>query len=273
MQLATGSVPGALELIERDELDDEIPEFSRIPLPASMRAFEDPLDVEASTGRWRALLQRLRGYRKAEVLLDREPVWVPLVDLQVPPGGASTFVYTRTLSATDNLDVKILGVGFGSAASVTFVDSLTLPAAGTGKVLRVRMLMTATRYESQGGDSLVRVDIDPADVVEHEVADLEATPPAELADTLAWRVLRRERLSAAGGSGRVSWAYSAGRDARWNANIGVTLPQVGTSIALGVEAAGAEETTVTFELPYGKDYVFYVPVGQTPLAPRVALLV
>jgi hypothetical protein len=50
-----------------------------------MRAFEDPLDVDASTGRWRALLQRLRGYRKTEVLLDREPFWVPLVDLQVPP--------------------------------------------------------------------------------------------------------------------------------------------------------------------------------------------
>src|SRR5204863_2252902 len=83
--LSLTSVPGVLELLEQGELDDERPDFDRVPLPPATRGLSDALSPGEAGDRWRALLDRLRGYSRDEVLVSREPVWVPLVELQVPP--------------------------------------------------------------------------------------------------------------------------------------------------------------------------------------------
>ena len=262
-------VPGVLELLEEGELDDDRPEFERLPLPSATRGLSEQLSPGETGGRWRALLDRLRGYTRDQVLLSREAVWVPLVDLQVPPGGASTLSYVRERGATRGLELKILGAGFGSAAAVTFSDSLTLPANKTAKSLRARMLLTATRYVSKTKGTLVRIDAElPESGPEHQVVDLAEPPEADLSDPLRWRVIRREHLSESEDSGNLKWSYSVGERAKWEAMIGApTLAPLGGQLGLSLEADQADEVTVTFEMPYGSDYVFYAAAGEAPLVP------
>lgn len=272
--LSWSSVPGVFELLERGELDDERPDFERVPLPTATRAISEQLSPSEAAGRWRALLDRLRGYTRDEVLLSREPVWVPLVDLQVPPGGASTFSYARKREVGGGLELKVLGVGFGSAAAVTFGDSLTLPANEAAKSLRVRMLLTATRYVSKSKGTLVRVDAElPESGPEHQVVDLLEQPAADLSDPLLWRVIRREHLSESADSGKVTWSYSVGEQAKWDVGLGApALAPVGGTLGLTLEANRADEVTVTFEMPYGRDYVFYAAAGEAPLVPYCAVV-
>jgi hypothetical protein len=203
-------------------------------------------------------------------VLDREPLWLHLIDLHVPSGGTATFSYEHTGRTDAGLDLKVLGVGFGSGVSVAIEESMTLPAADSGKALRARMLLTAQRYETRAGDSLVRLDLSPPDVPEYEVTDLPAPPPADLTDPLKWRVVRREHLSGSTDSQARSWSYSCERQARWSMKLGVTLPApVGEIASFHAEVAQADRASVAFDMPYGHDYAFYVPAGESPLAPLV----
>ena len=263
-------VPGAFELLERGDLDDDAPDFDRLPLPTPTRG----LNQDELAGRWRRMLDRLRGYAKDEVLVSAEPLWVPIIDLHVPPGGASTFTYSSTRGATNGLDLRIFGVGFGNAATVTFGDSLTLPANETAKSLRLRLLVTATRYVSRTGDDLIRIDAQMPDTgPEHQVVDLLEQPIPDLTDPLAWTVVRRQSLSGSADSGSFTWSYSVGTRARWEVGIGVPKAiSIGAELGLTVEADRADEVKVSFEMPYGKDYVFYTATGHVPLAPFCAVV-
>jgi hypothetical protein len=259
-------VPGVLELMEQGELDPGRPEFDRVAVPGTTRGLADQAQ------RWRALIDRLRGYSPDEVVLSREPAWVPLVDLPVPPGGSSTFTYARRREVGGGLELKVMGTGFGSAASVTVSDSVTLRANESAKSLRLRMLITATRYVSKDGSTFLRYDTEPPEGTEHQVVDLPGPPPLSASDPLRWRIVRREDLSGSADSGAVTWSYSAGHQARWKAGLGLPgAAALGGALELTLEAQRAEEATVTFELPYGKRYVFYVAAGDTPLVPHCAV--
>jgi hypothetical protein len=272
--LSLTAVPGVFELLERGALDDEQPDFDGIALPPVTRGLSEQLSPAEVARRWRALLDRLRGYARDEVLLSREPVWVPLVELHVPPGGSSTLTYTRKGQASAGLELKVLGVGFGSATAVSFGDSLTLSARESAKSLRVRMLATATRYVSKSKAALVRVDVELPDTgQEHQVVDLAEESRADLSDPLLWRIIWLEHLSASTDSGGITKSYSVGASAKWDVAIGApTLAPVGGTLGLTMQADRADEVTVTFELPYGKDYVCYAATGDTPLVPHCAVV-
>jgi hypothetical protein len=259
-------VPGALELLETGEIDEQEPAWDRIALPAASRSLVDHADQTASESRWAALVRRLRGYERDAVIATDEPVWIPIVDVHMPPGGSATFTYARTRSAKQGLKLSILGAHFGGEASMTFQESLTLPATTLGKSLQVRMLLTATRYVSSGRPELVRVDVrQPESGSEYQVLDLPEPALPDLSDVLSWSVVHRERLRASRDSGEVAWGYSAGAQAKWE--VGLDADVFSSGITLSAEAERAEEATVSFEMPYGKDYVFYLPAGANPLAP------
>lgn len=259
-------VPGAMELLETGEIDEHEPAWDRMALPAASRSLIDHGDRAASESRWRALLRRLRGYERDAVIAADEPAWIPIVDVHTPPGGIAKFTYTRTGSDKQGLRLRILGAQFGGTASLTFQESLTLPATQSGKSLQVRMLLTATRYVDGAGGEIVRVDVrSPGSGSEYQVLDLPERWLPDLGDELRWSVIHRERLAASRDSGAVAWSYSAGERARWE--VGVDAQVFGSGITLSAEVERAEEATVSFEMPYGKDYVFYLPAGANPLAP------
>lgn len=260
-------VPGLFELLEASELGDTAPDPGAIGLPVSARAAGGE---KMSSTMWRSLRDRLAGYRPGEVLLDREPVWIELVELWVPPAGRATFVYERESTKEVNLDVKVLGLGFGSGTSLSFDRSITLTASASGKALRLPMLLTARRYENKAGSVLVRVDVAPPEIPAPKVADLSA-PADDIDDPLKWRIVERPSLSSSAEAGAATLTYSSKREARWEVRLGIALPAPLELTPLRVEATGVETATVTLELPYGKDYVLYVPAGQSPLAPRIAV--
>jgi hypothetical protein len=105
--------------------------------------------------RWKSLLDRVRGYRGSEVILDRELVWLHLIDLQVPPGGAATFTYEHTGHTDTGLDLKVLGVGFGSGVAVAIEDSPgpTDGQATTGRKAQARGLNCAGRAHQKTNPS------------------------------------------------------------------------------------------------------------------------
>lgn len=263
--------PGAFELLERGELDEERPEFGRIAIPQTSRARTEPNPVVAQT-RWRALLSRLRGYTKDAVLVQDETVWIPVFEVQAPPGGSASLTYSRSSARTSDLKLSILGSGFGSAVSFTLKESLSLPATDTGKSVSVRMLLTATRYVSPAGGSLVSVDVRvPAEGSDQRVVDLPPAHLPDLSDVLRWRVVRRELLSGASDSGNVTWTYSAGSQAKWEARLGgAVLGPLGGEVGVGLEAESADDVSVSFEMPYGHDYVFYARAGEVPIVPYCA---
>jgi hypothetical protein len=272
-RLSATAVPGAFELIEAGQLDGDDPAFDRIPLPGSSRAVSDRLGPGELAARWRSLLDRLRGYTKDEVVLDRQPIWVPLIDLYVPPDGASTLSSRRRAKMSGGLKLKVLGAGFGSATAFAFADEITFSATRAAKSLRVQMLLTAVRYVGKGRGSLLRVDVGvPESHVEHQIVDLPEPPAPDLSQPLLWTVLRREHLSGSTDAGSFTWTYTSSQQPKWEVGLGGSvLGSLGGELSLGVEAERSEEISVAFEMPYGKDYVFYTPTGQSPLAPRCAL--
>jgi hypothetical protein len=71
----------------------------------------------------------------------------------------------------------------------------------------------------------------------------------------------------------MTWSYSVGERAKWEVAIGApTLAPLGGTLGLTMQADRTDEVTVTFELPYGKDYVFYAAAGDAPLVPYCAVV-
>jgi len=222
-----------------------------------------------SRERWHRLLERLRGLHREEVIVDGAPTWIDLVELHTPPAGRAQLRRNRSTERKITPALKLLGFGFGSGMTVSFAESMTFDAHEVGKILQVRMLITATRYVDRNGGSVVRVDVsDPPIGVDHRIIELPADPP-DVFDPKRWTVLRRTDLSALTQGGKYSWIYTAGRRANWN--VGLNLGGIGglpLKASLQAEVEDSDEFETSFELPYGHDVIFYCRTGEIPLAPR-----
>lgn len=257
-------LPGPLELLERDDLDEDALANAGRGIGGTRGAGSG-----LSPGAWRRLLDRLRGLHRAEVLVDSVPSWIDLVELHVPPAGHAELTRRRSAERTVTPELKIFGFGFGSGMTTRFAETITFDARTAGKILQVRMLVTAIRYVDHNGGSLVRVDVsEPRTGAEHRIAEL---PPGsdDVFDPARWTLLRRADLSAVAEEGTYSWTYTAGQHAKWN--IGLTLsgaPGVPLAASLQAEVNDSEEFETSFELPYGHDVIFYRRTGEFPLAPH-----
>jgi len=256
-------MPGPIELLEEGAAVDDITEL----------VGRAPGATRAMTGQGRERLQRLtdrlRGLRRDEVVADGVPTWIDLIELHVPPAGSAQLKRSHSATRTITPKLSLFGFGFGSGVTVSFGESVTFDAHQAGKVLQVRLLVTATRYVDRGGGSVMRVDVsDPPAGVEHRIA---VTSPESLEsfDRTRWTLLRRADLSAAGEEGQYSWTYTAGRHAQWN--VGLDLAGFGPlplQASFQAEVEDSDEFETSFELPYGIDVIFYHRRGETPLAPR-----
>jgi hypothetical protein len=257
-------LPGPLELLEQGDLDEDVLADAGRGISGT-RGGGSGLNPAA----WRRLLDRLRGLHRAEVLVDSVPSWIDLVELHVPPAGHAELTRHRSTERTLAPELKIFGFGFGSGMTTKFAETITFDARTAGKILQVRMLVTAIRYVDRDGGSVVRVDVSgPSAGAEHRIAEL-SPGPGDVFDPARWTLLRRADLSAAAEEGTYSWTYTAGRQAKWN--IGLTLggaPSVPLVASLQAEVSDSEEFETSFELPYGHDVIFYRRTGEFPLAPH-----
>jgi hypothetical protein len=266
-------IPGGFELLEQDRLDDEQPAFDKLPTPSATRGWLGQEDFQTLKLRWQRFLQRLKGFSKDEIVAERQPLWVPLIDLHVPPGGRATVSYERMETARSGAGIKVLGSGFGSAGSVLLSEGFTFAAEGSGKSFQVKLLMTATKYTAANGQSIVRLDVDNEG--DHMDARLVNLPTLDernrfrSASEQGWKIVHRIRLSEASEAGYYTWKQGAQKRATWRAELGAPpfLVNVGVAPSLTLESEHGDDLTITFEVPYGQDYVFYSRRSESPLVP------
>ena len=264
--LVSGSwtpLPGPLELLEEGDLDDSaLTDLGRVA--TGTRGVGSSLSRDA----WRRLLDRLRGLHRDESLLDSAPAWIDLVELHVPPAGRAELTWTRSAERTIAPELKLFGFGFGSGSTVSFAESTAFDARHSGKILQVKMLVSASRYVDRDGGSIVRVDIaGPPNGVEHRIVELPREDLKEF-DRARWTLLQRTDLSGLSDQGQFSWSYTAGRRARWAIGLNLEVPGLPLGASLEAEVDGSEEFQTSFELPYGQDVIFYHRTGESPLAPH-----
>lgn len=227
---------------------------------------------------WRDLLNLLKGYSKDEVVVDHRPTWVPLVTVQVPPGGTAKVVFAQSAEKQGSGEFKIIGSGLGTAGSFSIEDKLTIPAEVTGKTLSVQLVVTLTRYVSDDGYApFYRLDVSaPQSGVTMRIEDL---PPAAARrshsrfNARAWNILREVDLSHGSNPNPVAIEYSRSGEASWEVDLGVSLSQpVKIDLTAKASFTYSEEWTTTYELPFGHNYVLYGRPNEVPLVPLVARL-
>jgi hypothetical protein len=269
--------PGAFELLEAGELDEAEPKFTKVPALSSTRGWPSSLSPTELKNRWQAFLQRMRGYSREEVVLSQEPVWMPLLELHVPPDGKASLTYQRTLTNNRGAELKILGIGFGNSGSVYFSESTSFDASGSDKALQVRLLITATKYtHRESGRAVIRMDLDsPSNPILHRVTDVPTPQSMKVVrklDPIKWKLLRRVELSNSEDEGHYTWQFGTAEHARWKAELGGLKPleAIGLEPNLLCEVEHSDEFQVMFEMPYGHDYVFYCRPEESPLTPFCA---
>lgn len=267
---STTSIPSPLDLMDEGDLDGDDPRLRDLPLPIT-RGLPGVLSPAQLKVRWQALVNRLRGYRADRLVLDGQPFWLSIFDLEVPPDGKATLRYSQENSRDKGAALKIVGTGFGTSQAITISKSIELPAERAGKSFQWKLLATVRRYVQEGEPPMVRLDVhSPSGGPEYRIVDLA---PAQvrageiLANSGEWRVVERLDLSSTCDVGHATWSHTLQRRATWNAGIGA--PEVlGVGIqALKVESERSEQFEAAFELPYGGNYVFYCRSGDWPIAP------
>lgn len=268
-------LPGPFELMEGDEVTDADIPVEEVLNSAATRGMNLGLSPAEIRLRWQVLVNRLRGYRRDRVLVDRQAFWLPILELSVPPHGKATLQYEQQAGKTKGAALKILGLGFGSSESISISRTVELTAKSIGKAFEWKMQATVTRYvDGREGADLLRVDLASADGgVNFRARDLppERSFTATSAATDDWRLVNRMDLSRSADVGHAKWSYRSTRRGSWTAGIQLApLRALGIDL-LKLESEQSDRFEVSFELPYGGDYAFYCRKGEWPVVPRCGL--
>lgn len=256
-------IPGAFELLESGGLDEERPGFAQLERAGMLRRpREDPSEERS---RWRAFVDRIRGYRRGVTLIDDHVLWLQLIEL-VPPFGVKAKC-SRKSSSQQNaaMSIEILGTGLGGGSRASVSAKLEFETDGAPIAVEAPVTLGATEYVHDRFPTIIRVD---AALVEDHVrlrpAVFERPPPFD------FELVERVDLTDMDGSGTATWLGSAAREAAWSWNLGAEVPVLGkTKISVGLKRV--DETEVSFELPYGADYLIYSPLDRSPVLPRCAI--
>lgn len=269
--------PSAFDLLESGQLDDDEPRFGDFPaaLPGARFAPASPAELRSL---WRATLKRLRGYTASRPLTDQQAVWLPIIDLPAPPGGRSVLQCTVGGARRVTPSLTVFGVGLGAKAEHTFTESFQIEANGIGKQHLISLDLTVTEWLSPTDPPIRTVDVRiPAGGVNERVADLPADP-ADPAVTGVWSPeqwieMRRVELSRASGPGMETRRLAVSRTCTWTP--GFHTPALaglaGLELGLEVEVERSDSFELSFELPYGQDYVFYRKASEVPLVPHCSI--
>jgi hypothetical protein len=264
---SVSTVPGALDLLEKGELDYADVRFGDVAPAGPIRRGAGGQAEDAA--RWRAFLDRLRGYQRESVVMGGEPFWVPVAELVAPEGVRATCRTTASRSQSMSLRLDIAGSGFGNGLRTTLATDLSFTCEVAPLQLAVQLRITATRYVAKRGPAIMRVDVDStAKEVRLETAEREQLPDPLLPPL--FELVRRVDLNAVRDPGTCTWAQRLERETSWSVALGAAFPQLGSS-SVSLSLSGVKETEVAFELPYGRDYLIYRRSDRSSLLPRCAI--
>jgi hypothetical protein len=221
------------------------------------------------------VLDWLRGSRLEDVLCERQPIWVPLVEAWAPPGGTFEFSYRASSDRSAAAEVNVFALGgLGGSSSRQVTREIGWPPQSEGRALYIRSFITIRRYVLTTGEQLDRVDVDCSG----ETGDYRHVQLPASTHPFAAATPTKGDLTAAGyATSDIQWChdvdgptiYTPGTTAVHNWTFGPELgiPALQTSLKLHVGVARAESFTTSFTLPGGSDYAFCAPFGESPVAP------
>jgi hypothetical protein len=273
-------VPGLLELADEGlEPSDLSGREFVAPQVRSGGAMGGELTPEERT-RLERMWDWLRGFRRAETLVERLPAWAPIAEVWPAPGGAAEFSYSTAAERELQAELSVVAVGgFGGASRRTLTSAVRLEAGEAGLSYETRVFVTVHRYEQKStGQALHRIDVDtggetgefrPRDLPLAEHPFDGRSPTLDELRSAGRVVVHIERCAdRAGDTERRlgdeslrSWQFSLGLDA---------LPGMPVTLSASCRRTRAFQTT--FTLPGGRDYAFCTPIGQAPVVPLCVAL-
>jgi hypothetical protein len=270
--------PSAFELLESGQLDDDEPRFDDFPAALPSSRF-GPVSGTELRSAWRSVLKHLRGYTPGRQLVDWQTVWVPIIDLPAPPEGRSVFRYTTGSARRVTPSISVFGVGLGAKAEHTFTASFEFEADKLGKQYLISLDLRMTEWLSRTDPPVPTIDFRvPAEGVNTSVANL----PADGDDPAVtgvwtpdqWIEIRRVELSRATPPGMETRRLAVARTCTWTPGLHtpVLTGLAGLELGLGAEVEHSDSFDLSFELPYGHDYVFYRRASEVPLVPHCSIV-
>ena len=273
-------VPGLLELADEGLEPSDLSEREFVaPQVRSGGATRGELTPEERT-RLERMWDWLRGYRRAETLVERQPAWAPIAEIWPAPGGTAEFSYTTAAERELQAELSVVAVGgFGGASRRTLTSAVRLKAAEAGLSYETRVFVTVHRYvQKSTGQVLHRIDVDTGG----ETGEFRPRDVDRAGHPFDGRALTLDELRAAervvvhiercadrkgdterslGDESLRSWQFSVGVDA---------LP--GAPVTLGASCRRTRAFETKFTLPGGRDYAFCTPKGQAPVVPLCVAL-
>lgn len=143
--LSSEPISGIFDLLESGKINENQPRFDLIsPLDRLINPTGRPTSVRGTN--WKNFIKIIKPYQKVEVILDKEPIWLPLIIVYAPPLGKVSFKYSLTMEQEKCLRIKIFGLQGGNCNRVTLTKSIGFDAVDYHKSLEVRALLTVTKY-------------------------------------------------------------------------------------------------------------------------------
>lgn len=260
--LSSEPISGIFDLLESGKINENQPRFDLIsPLDRLINPTGRPTSVRGTN--WKNFIKIIKPYQKVEVILDKEPIWLPLIIVYAPPLGKVSFKYSLTMEQEKCLRIKIFGLQGGNCNRVTLTKSIGFDAVDYHKSLEVRALLTVTKYVKKK-KIINRTDIftDPnklriVDIpIKSKDSDTFSLENYEIADELT--------LSTSKDVGNVSWEYESKQNAKWGTKFNVPILKV-CDFRYELEETG--DYQVNYSVPYGYDYTFYQPKNEILIVP------
>lgn len=257
--LISESMSGIFDLMESGKIDENYPRFDLIS-PADRLLAPTGRPVSLRGKNWQNFINFIKTYKKEEVILDKEQIWLPLIIVYAPPLGKVSFKYTQTMKQEKSLKIKILGLEGGNCSRISFTKSIGFDAEDYHKSLEVKALLTVTKYVKKK-KLINRTDIstDPnklriVDIP--KVSDALSIENFDITDELT--------LSTSKDEGNISWEYGSKQNARWGTSFNVPILNA-CDFRYELEETGGYQ--VKYSVPFGHDYIFYQPKNEILIVP------
>jgi hypothetical protein len=263
--IAWTHTPSIFDLVEKEEVTDDQPAFNQLHLQTLTRG----LNETKIASRWKTFLEKIKGYKEKEIIVDKHPVWIPLIELHTPMTGKAVLSYKQTNSTESVSTLKVLGTGFGETLTTSFKNSIRFSSENSSKSFEMQIIATVIRFTGKNNIDLLQLNPQiPPDGPAYRIVDLEPIPTPKNLDPARWTILQRIDLRNAGQNGEYIWEREKISDANWKINLGFAMPVLtGVDIGWNMQLTESEAFAVEYTMPYGKEYTFFQPAGESRLTP------
>ena len=88
--LSSEPISGIFDLLEKGKISEVKPRFDLIsPEDRLITPTGRPISLRGK--KWKNLINFIKHFKKDEIILDKEPIWLPIIKVHAPPIGKVSF--------------------------------------------------------------------------------------------------------------------------------------------------------------------------------------